>query len=155
MECFINESLRAHHFVPALLPRIVHDENGVDIGGYQFPKGTGLIIPLQFLQSGEGSWTDANAFNPSRFDKANGRSKVDRGDIGRYNHIPFATGIHKCLGMHLAMLELRVYTTLILRDWEFELDEERLEEEGTINHLNLSQSFPHYNVYLKLRKRRN
>ena len=130
-------------------------QNGVDIGGYQLPKGTGLIIPLQFLQSGDGSWTDADKFNPSRFDKSNGRSKSDRGDIGRYSFMPFATGNHKCLGMYLALLEMRMYTTLILRDWEIELDEERLEEEGTVNHLNLSQSFPHYNVYVKLRKRKS
>jgi len=69
--------------------------------------------------------------------------------------MPFATGLHKCLGMHLAMLEMRIYTTLLLRDWEFELDESKLDEEGIVNHLNISDSIPHFNVYLKLRKREN
>merc|ERR1712014_416906 len=75
--------------------------------------------------------------------------------IGSYNHIPFATGMHKCLGMHLAKLELRTYTTLLVRDWEFELDESKLDEEGTVNRMNVTDSFPHYNVYLKLRRREN
>merc|ERR1712062_806115 len=155
MECYINESMRVHSFLAALAPRVVYDEEGVVIGGYHIPKGMGIMIPMKFLMSGEGSWTDPQEFRPSRFDKSNGESKADRGSIGSYNHIPFATGLHKCLGIHLAMLELRMYTTILLRDWEFELDESMLDEEGTVNHMNLTQSFPHYNVYLKLRRREN
>jgi len=153
LECFINESQRVHGFLPAMGPRVVDDENGVEIAGYHLPKGTGLIIPLQFLHNGEGSWTDPLVFRPSRFDKSNGQKKADRGSIGAYNHIPFATGLHKCLGMHLAMMELRAYSILLLRDWEFEIDESKLTEEGTVNHMNVTQSFVHYNVYLKLKKR--
>merc|ERR1712217_604089 len=153
MECFIKESMRMHSFLSTIAAREVHDEDGVEIGGYHLPKGIGIIIPSTFLMSGEGSWTDPMEFRPSRFDKSNGESKADRGSIGSYNNIPFATGLHKCLGQHLAMMEMRMYTTLLLRDWEFELDESKLEEEGTVNHKNLTQSFPHFNVYLKLKKR--
>jgi len=153
LECFINESQRVHTFIPTMAPRVVHDEEGVEIAGYHLPKGTELIIPLQFLQNGEGSWTDPLEFRPSRFDKSNGEKKADRGSIGSYNHMPFATGLHKCLGMHLALMEMRMYSILLLRDWEFEIDESKLTEEGTVNHLNLTQSFPHFNVYLKLKKR--
>merc|ERR1719499_3049937 len=154
LECLIHESMRMHSFLGTMAPRVVHDEDGVEIGGYHLPKGMGIIIPLKFLMSGEGSWTDPLEFRPSRFDKSNGESKADRGSIGHYNHIPFATGLHKCLGIHLAMMEMRMYTTMLLRDWEFELDESRLNDAGTVKHLNLTQSFPHYNVYLKLRKRK-
>jgi cytochrome P450 len=153
MECFISESMRVHSFLPQMAPRVVHDEDGVEMGGYHLPKGTSLVIPIQFLHQGEGSWTDPLEFKPSRFDKSKGQKRADRGSIGAYNHIPFATGLHKCLGQHLAMLELRTYTTLLLRDWEIELDESRLSDEGVVNHQNLTQSIPHYNVYLKLRKR--
>ena len=113
-----------------------------------------MIIPLQFLHKGEGSWTDPLEFRPSRFDKSNGQKKADRGSIGAYNHIPFATGLHKCLGIHLAMMEMRMYATMLLRDWEFEIDESKLTEEGTVNHMNVTQSFPHFNVYLRLKERR-
>merc|ERR1719361_3136705 len=146
-------SPRESMFIPTMAPRVVHDEEGVEIAGYHLPKGTDLIIPPQFLQNGEGSWTDPLEFRPSRFDKSNGEKKADRGSIGAYNHMPFATGLHKCLGMHLALMEMRMYSILLLRDWEFEIDESKLTEEGTVNHLNLTQSFPHFNVYLKLKKR--
>merc|ERR1712087_304287 len=138
LECFIDESMRVHSFLTQMAPRFVHDENGVEIGGYHIPKGMGLAIPIKFLHQGEGSWTDPLEFRPSRFDKSDGSKKADRGSIGAYNHIPFATGLHKCIGIHLAMLEMRLYTTLLLRDWEFELDESKLTEQGTINHLNLT-----------------
>ena len=152
MECFINESMRFHAFIASPAPRIVYDEN-VEIGGYHIPKGTALIIPLQFLQKGEGSWADPLEFRPSRFDKSTGGKKADRGSIGTFNYIPFATGVHKCLGMYLAQMELRIFTTLFLRDWEFEIDESKFTEEGTVNHMNVTHSFPHYNVYVKLKER--
>merc|ERR1712217_318839 len=153
LECFINESMRMHNIVPIMAPRYVQDEEGVVIGGYHLPKGTAVIVPIQHLMSGEGSWTDPMEFRPSRFDKSNGESRADRGSIGSYSHMPFATGLHKCLGMHLAMLEIRTYTTLLLRDWEFELDESKLEDEGIVNHMDVSSIPPHFNVHLKLRKR--
>jgi len=155
LECFINESMRMNNIVPVMASRCVQEEEGVVIGGYHLPKGTSVTIPIQYLMTGEGSWTDPLEFRPSRFDKSNGESRADRGSIGSYNHMPFGTGLHKCLGMHLALLELRTYATLLLRDWEFELDESKLEEEGTVDHFDVSNGPPHFNVHLKLRKREN
>ena len=163
LECFILETQRMYGIAPLLL-RKVNDKNGLDFGGVTIPNGTGLLIPIKFLHHGEGSWADAMEFKPSRFDKSHGQSKTDRGIIGRYGNIPFATGLHKCLGIHLAMLELRVYSALLLRDWEFEIDPKKLGDgnfinrimmmrEGVINKKNLMMGIPHYNVYLKLKKR--
>ena len=68
--------------------------------------------------------------------------------------IPFATGLHKCLGIHLAKLELKIYTTLLLRDWEFEIDEDKLKDEKeSIYEMNLANGFAHYNVYLKMHRK--
>lgn len=152
LECFIQETNRHHSILP-MINRTVHDEEGLDFGGYRIPKGTDVTIPIKWLHLGEGSWTETDEFMPERFDKTNGRKKAERGDIGKYNNIPFATGLHKCLGMNLAMLEMRLYSVLLLRDYEIELDESKLNEEGTKNHLQLGQGVPHFNVYLKLKKR--
>merc|ERR1712087_576010 len=132
--------------------RTVGDDNGLEFGGYNLPKDTGLVIPIRWLHQGEGSWTDSMEFKPSRFDKSNGETKADRGDIGRYNAIPFGTGLHKCLGMHLALMELRTYTTLLLRDWEFEFDESKLSAEGTFYGKSM-QGIPHFNSFVKMKKR--
>merc|ERR1712056_176856 len=131
------------------------NHEGLDFGGVTIPNGVGLMIPVQWLHHGPGSWTEPKEFKPSRFDKSKGQKKEERGDIGRYNSIPFATGLHKCLGIHLALMEMRAYAALLLRDWEFELDESKLSEEGTMDHFDVSNGPPHFNVHLKLRKREN
>jgi len=149
LECFIQEVMRTDPILPILMSREVTDENGVELGGYNIPKGTSVTIPIRWLHQGEGSWTESMEFNPSRFDKSNGSTKAERGDVGRYNNIPFATGLHSCLGKHLALLEIRMYTTLLLRDWDFEIDHSKLEEEGLLNGKEVSKGIPFYNVYLK------
>jgi len=145
LDFFIQESQRHEGIVPASI-RQVNDENGLEFGNYLLPKETNILIPIKWLHHGEGSWTDSMEFKPSRFDKSNGSSKQERGDIGRYNNVPFMTGLHKCLGMHLALLEMRIYTVLLLRDWEFELDENRLMEDndGIINGMNMDQGIAHW-----------
>lgn len=153
LECFISEANRHYSVAPVMAPREVVAEDGLDFGGTVIPKGTSLVIPIKWLHLSEDSWTEADEFKPSRFDKSDGRSKAERGDLGRYNNIPFATGLHKCLGQNLAMLELRMYSVLLLRDYEFELDESMLSAEGTVNGLQTQQGTPHFNVYLKLNKR--
>jgi len=153
LECFIAEANRVHGIAPVLLDREVAAEDGLEIGGYHMPKGTQLSIPVKWLHLGEGSWSETDEFRPARHDKSDGRSKAERGDLGRYNNIPFATGLHKCLGQNLAMLELRMYSVLLLREYDFALDESQLSAEGTVNGMQLQQGIPHFNVFLKLFKR--
>jgi len=154
LECFIQECMRTDPLIPVMASREVADENGVEVGGYLMPKGTMFTIPIRWLHQGEGSWTESMEFNPSRFDKSNGATKADRGDLGRYNNIPFATGLHSCLGKHLALLEIRMYTALLLRDWHFEIDRSKLEEEGLVAMKDVSSFFTFYNVHLKSLTRR-
>ena len=137
-------------FAP-MYTRNVYDENGLNFGGYLLPKGTTFGIPIKWLHFGEGSWTESMEFKPSRFDKSTGLTNEQRGDIGKYNNIPFATGLHKCLGMNLALLEMKIYTVLLLRDWKFKFDENKLLNDD--NQINLSQSLPHFNVHLKMMKK--
>eukprot|EP00486_Rosalina_sp_Unknown_P011603 CAMPEP_0201592870 /NCGR_PEP_ID=MMETSP0190_2-20130828/190639_1 /ASSEMBLY_ACC=CAM_ASM_000263 /TAXON_ID=37353 /ORGANISM="Rosalina sp." /LENGTH=300 /DNA_ID=CAMNT_0048051819 /DNA_START=571 /DNA_END=1473 /DNA_ORIENTATION=- len=131
---FINESQRIYGF-NTLLTRNVSNEKGLDFGGFLFPKET------EWLHFGGGSWTESTEFTPSGFDKATGQSKGNRGDIGILNN-----------------MTMKIYTTLLLRDWEFELDENQLQNdlnEEVINGMNVSSAFPHFNVYLKMRKKDN
>lgn len=147
----MHETQRDYGIV-SFFQRMVDNQEGLDFGGVTIPNGVGLMIPVQWLHHGPGSWTEPKEFKPSRFDKSKGQTKEERGDIGRYNAIPFATGLHKCLGIHLALMEIRTYTALLLRDWDFEVDETRLHDEGVVNGKSLI-GLPHYNVYLKMKRK--
>jgi len=154
LECFVAECMRCEPILPLMAPREVVDENGVDLGGYRIAKGTQLLVPIRWLHQGEGSWTEPTEFKPSRFDKSKGATKADRGDLGRYSNIPFAVGLHQCIGKHLALLEVTMYTVLLLRDWDFEIDAAKLEEERLVAMKDVSQGFPFYNVFLKSLRRK-
>merc|ERR1711879_1096138 len=48
LECFIDEAMRMHTIVPVMIPRYVHEEDGVVIGGYHLPKGTAVSVPIDY-----------------------------------------------------------------------------------------------------------
>lgn len=87
LECFVHEAQRLYGIAQTGFPRIVHNEDGLDFGGVTIPNGIGVVIPVQWLHQGPGSWTEPDEFKPSRFDKSKGQSKEERGDIGRYNMV--------------------------------------------------------------------
>lgn len=86
----VEELLRTESPVPATTRIAVAD---VDIAGHQVKAGTVIHF----------SWAAAN-LDPDLFPNP---LEVDF-DRGRSPHVAFASGFHRCLGSHLARLELRV-----------------------------------------------
>jgi len=99
------------------------------------------IGPVQ-TKAADKDWLE---FRPSRF-------KVKGVKANPCSHMDFEPGLHKFVGEYLTMLQMRNFTGMLLRDWDFQLDEKMLSEMGTVNHLNLTD-YPFYNVYLKLSQR--
>merc|ERR1712173_319562 len=99
------------------------------------------IGPVQTKAADE-DWLE---FRPSRF-------KVKGVKANPCSYMDFEPGLHKFVGEYLTMLQMRNFMSMLLRDYEFELDEKRLSAMGTVNHLNL-RDYPFYNVYLNLKQR--
>ena len=92
IEQSVYEFLRMHAFIN--LNRIVSED--CEFHGVQFRAGDNIVIP-SFVTN-----RDENVFNePDQFDE--GRSATERN-----RHHAFGAGAHKCLGLHLAKLEVRV-----------------------------------------------
>ena len=88
---------------------------------YESPVPSGMRYPEQDIDLGDGlvvpAGTEINAFwaaanvDPTFYDDP----LTVRLDRGRKDHMVFASGTHRCLGSHLARLELRLAVEELLR----------------------------------------
>jgi cytochrome P450 len=90
LEVAIEELLRWETPVTGI-PRLVKED--VEIAGYEIEKGELVMLLL-----------GAANIDPAEFEDAD-RVRLDR---SRNRHISFGAGPHRCLGSHLARMELRV-----------------------------------------------
>jgi cytochrome P450 len=101
---------------PTLIPAAVEE-----LLRYESPVPSGMRYPTADIDLGDGlvvaAGTDINAFwasanvDPTFFDDP----LSVRLDRGRRDHMVFASGTHRCLGSHLARLELRLSVEEMLK----------------------------------------
>jgi cytochrome P450 len=102
----IRESMRL--YPPGWIYGRVAQKDDV-LRGHQIRKGDMLgICPLVAHRVPE-SWPDPERFDPERFagDKTN--SNRD------FTYIPFGSGPHMCIGIHLAMAETAIVLAMVVR----------------------------------------
>jgi len=85
------------------------------LGGYDIPAGTKVLLPQYTVHRDERWYTDPDAFDPTRFRES---ATEDRPDFA---YFPFGGGPHQCIGMHFAMMELQHVVPILARRVEFEL----------------------------------
>jgi cytochrome P450 len=70
---------------------------------YRIPKGAMVMATPYFMGHMEEYWPRPGVFDPERF-------APDRREdlIHKYAWIPFGGGVHKCIGLHLAELTIKV-----------------------------------------------
>lgn len=88
----VEELTRMHAFIN--LNRIC--EQDIEFHGVTFRKGDNIVIPTFVTDRDDRNFSDPHSFNPERSKKE------------QTMHHAFGDGPHKCIGMHLAKLELRV-----------------------------------------------
>ena len=88
----IDELLRLNSFIS--LNRIC--ERDIELDGVHFSAGDNVVIPSAIT-----SRDPATFSAPDRFDIGRSRSELNQ-------HHAFGAGAHKCIGLHLAKLEVRV-----------------------------------------------
>ncbi|GAU14713.1 hypothetical protein TSUD_203620 [Trifolium subterraneum] len=111
----IKETMRLHPPAPLLLPRECRD--ACNIGGYEIPLKTKVIVNAWALGRDPKYWYDAERFIPERFD---GTSYDFNKTNNSFEYIPFGAGRRICPGIlfGLASIELPLAALLYHFDWE-------------------------------------
>ncbi|MFI9011387.1 cytochrome P450 [Actinosynnema sp. NPDC053489] len=100
----VNEVLR--HYGPWLLMR--RPVTDVELGGVRLAAGTELIISPHALHHDPRSFPEPERFDPDRW------LPERAADVPRHAFIPFAAGVHQCLGSNFALAEITVVLATVL-----------------------------------------
>lgn len=109
----INETLRLYPAVAGSLPRVV-PQGGASLCGYYLAPGTIVSTQAWTYHRDSTLFHDPLEFNPSRFlQDASGSTSDPK--AAKATNSAFGAGAYSCLGIHLAMMELRYGVAMFLR----------------------------------------
>lgn len=121
-ERIMKEALRLCSPVPSM-PRVAVRDTAVN--GYLIPEGAFVAVSPFYNHHDQSVWPDAERFDPDRFAEDRREDKAHRMAFHA-----FGGGVHKCIGMHFAGIQIRaIFHELLLNyrwsvpeDYEWPLD---------------------------------
>jgi len=114
LDLVMKECLRLVSPVPVLARRAVRD---TEVRGHFVPAGTYASVAPHFTHHMAEYWPEPERFDPERFADHRREDKVHR-----YAWEPFGGGVHKCLGMHFAGVEVKAIVHQLLLRFEWHVD---------------------------------
>ncbi|XP_053673839.1 cytochrome P450 CYP12A2-like [Anopheles nili] len=87
--------------------------------GYRIPKGTNVIMSNMLLMRDESIYTRANDYLPERWLSDRDADIPSIKDTHPFTYTPFGFGPRSCIGKRLAMMELEVIVSRMIRQFEF------------------------------------
>lgn len=116
LKAIVKETLRLHPPGP-LLTR--ESRERCEIGGYEFPAKTKVLINEWAIGRDPESWVEGESFKPERFLHVHGSKSLDFKGFD-FEFIPFGAGRRICPGISFAtpMLELALSQLLYHFDWQ-------------------------------------
>ncbi|MEA5503609.1 cytochrome P450 [Halotia wernerae UHCC 0503] len=110
LNAICSETLRLYPVAISALNRVV--KSPLQIGKYKFEPGTLLIPSIYLTHHREDLYPQPKQFRPERF--------LER-QFTPYEYIPFGGGNRRCIGMALALFEMKLVLVTILSRWQMEL----------------------------------
>ncbi|SHN48154.1 cytochrome P450 [Cryptosporangium aurantiacum] len=114
LDLVMREALRLRAPVPVLVRYAVKD---TVVQGVRIPADTNVVVGVQLSHMMEDYWTDPPAFDPERFSP---ERREDRSH--RFAWEPFGGGVHKCIGLYFAGLEIKAIMHRLLREYHWTVD---------------------------------
>lgn len=109
LDATCKEILRIYPIVPAVFRQVVRP---FGVAGYNFAPGTVLSPSIYLTHHREDLYPEGDRFDPNRF--------LQR-TYSPYEYLPFGGGARRCIGMHLALCEMKIIIATLLRCFELEL----------------------------------
>ncbi len=113
LDRIFKESLRMHPSAPLQLRSTTC---AIEIDGYAIPAYTQVCSVPSFSHFMPEYWSEPTTFDPDRFSE-------DRAEHKRhaFAYTPFGGGAHKCIGMHFAIMNAKLFLFLFLNRYKFRL----------------------------------
>jgi cytochrome P450 len=111
LDRIMKESLRLNSPVPGL-PRQAKEDT--EICGHFIPKGTYVSAISLVSHHNPDLWNNPEHFDPDRFTKERAEDKAHR-----YAWMPFGGGVHKCIGLYFAQMEIKIMMHNMLLNYEW------------------------------------
>lgn len=126
LDVVMKESLRLNSPVPGLIRQATED---TEIDGYFVPKGAYVSAVAMANHHNPALWTDPETFDPDRFSDDRAEDKTHR-----FAWMPFGGGVHKCIGLYFAQLEIKtiMHNLLLTHEWSVPADYEWTLDNSTL-----------------------
>jgi cytochrome P450 len=108
----VEESLRVYPPIWGYTRDTVADD---EIEGYSIPKGSTIFLAPYATHRHPSVWEDPETFDPERF--APGRAD----SYPPFSYFPFGAGSRKCIGFHLALLQMQLVTAMVSQRYRVEM----------------------------------
>jgi len=112
LQSFIYESLRVSSFIPIPLPHKANASGSVN--SLPIPKDTMILFNLWNIHHDLNHCKDADKFEPKRWINSNGESEKKL----HKSFLPFSVGKRSCIGKSLAMKEIFLYLSRLIKEFE-------------------------------------
>ncbi len=106
----ILEGLRLYTAIPMSSRKSTASDQ---LGNYELPAGVNVIIPAWVVHRDPLFWPDPISFKPDRW------NNVDPSQVDAY--VPFSKGSRRCVGEAMAMVEMAVIISTVMRNFEIAL----------------------------------
>ncbi|KAG8560505.1 hypothetical protein GDO81_015013 [Engystomops pustulosus] len=116
VQAFIYEVFRFSSFVPLTIPHSTTSD--VIIDGFYIPRDTIVFVNQWSVNHDVDKWTNPDQFQPERFLDENGQLNKDL----IYGVMIFSVGRRRCIGEQLSMLQLFLFTSILLHQCSFHSD---------------------------------
>ncbi|KAJ8019999.1 Cytochrome P450 3A24 [Holothuria leucospilota] len=108
----VREALRM--YPPAAVTDRINDKKDIELNGFTIPKGFSVLVPIYAIHHDPDVWEEPEEFRPERFFKQN------RANIHPVSWLPFGDGPRSCIGLRLALMEIRFALVRMLQEFKFE-----------------------------------